>query len=98
MLDKGQEDDWFGSSFITTLAITAAVCLLSLVIWEWFQKAPVVDVRLFKSFNFANANLMMFMLGIVVFSSLVILPLFLQTLLGYTSHLTVLALSQGAPI
>ncbi len=64
MLDKGQEDDWFGSSFITTLAITAAVCLLSLVIWEWFQKAPVVDVRLFKSFNFANANLMMFMLGI----------------------------------
>ncbi len=95
MLDKGQEDDWFGSSFITTLAITAAVCLLSLVIWEWFQKAPVVDVRLFKSFNFANANLMMFMLGIVLFSSLVMLPLFLQTLLGYTSQLAGLALSAG---
>ncbi len=95
MLDKGQEDDWFGSSFITTLAITAAVCLLSLVVWEWFQKAPVVDVRLFKSFNFANANLMMFMLGIVLFSSLVMLPLFLQTLLGYTSQLAGLALSAG---
>ena len=40
VLDKGQEDDWFGSHFITTLAITATVCLISLVIWEWFRKEP----------------------------------------------------------
>src|SRR6202042_2969646 len=56
LLDRGQEDDWFGSRFITTLAITAAVGLIGLIIWEWFQKAPIVDVRLFKSFNFASAN------------------------------------------
>jgi len=95
LLDKGQEDDWFGSHFITTLAVTAAVCLIGLVIWEWFQKAPIVDVRLFKSFNFASANLMMFTLGIVLFASLVLMPLFLQTLVGYTAQVAGLAISAG---
>jgi len=95
LLDKGQEDDWFGSNFITTLVIVAAVCLISLVIWEWFNKAPIIDVRLFKHFNFASANLMMFMLGVSLFSSLVLMPQFLQTLLGYTSQLAGLALSAG---
>jgi len=95
LLDKGQEEDWFGSHFITTLAIVAGGCLLSLVIWEWFQKAPLIDVRLFKNFNFASANLMMFVLGIMLFSSLVMMPQFLQTLLGYTAQLAGLAISAG---
>src|SRR6201998_3331317 len=95
LLDKGQEDDWFGSRFITTLVVTSAVCLISLVIWEWFQKAPIIDVQMFKNFNFAGSSLMMFMLGILLFSSLVLLPQFLQTLLGYTSELAGLALSAG---
>jgi DHA2 family multidrug resistance protein len=77
------------------LAIVATVCLVSLVIWEWFQKAPIIDVRMFKNFNFASANLMMFTLGILLFSSLVLMPQFLQTLLGYTSELAGLALSAG---
>jgi DHA2 family multidrug resistance protein len=95
LLDKGQEDDWFGSQFITTLIIVSTVCLISLVIWEWFYKAPIIDVRMFKSFNFAGANLMMFTLGVMLFSSLVLMPQFLQTLLGYTSQLAGLALSAG---
>jgi DHA2 family multidrug resistance protein len=95
LLDKGQEDDWFGSHFITTLVVVATICLISLVIWEWFQKAPIIDVRMFKSFNFASANLMMFTLGILLFSSLVLMPQFLQTLVGYTSQLAGLALSAG---
>src|SRR5579863_4807559 len=95
LLDKGQEDDWFGSRFITTLIVVATVCLISLVIWEWFQKAPIIDVRMFASFNFASSSLMMFMLGIMLFSSLVLMPQFLQTLLGYTSELAGLALSAG---
>ncbi len=85
-LDKGQEDDWFGSRFITTLIILAAVGLVSLVIWEWRHKEPIVDVRLFKGFNFASCNLMMFVLGAVLFSSTVLLPQFLQTLMGYTAQ------------
>ena len=95
LLDKGQEDDWFGSRFIMTLIIVSAVCLFSLVVWEWFAKTPIIDVRMFKSFNFASASLMMFMLGILLFSSLVLMPQFLQTLLGYTSQLAGLALSAG---
>jgi MFS transporter, DHA2 family, multidrug resistance protein len=95
LLDKGQEDDWFGSNFITTLVVVAAVGLISLVIWEWYQKAPIIDVRMFRSFNFASSSLMMFMLGIMLFSSLVLMPQFLQTLLGYTSELAGLALSAG---
>ncbi len=95
LLDKGQEDDWFGSHFITTLVVVATVCLISLVIWEWFQKAPIIDVRMFKSFNFASSSLMMFTLGVMLFSSLVLMPQFLQTLLGYTSQLAGLALSAG---
>jgi DHA2 family multidrug resistance protein len=95
VLDKGQEDDWFGSRFITTLIITSAVCLLALVIWEWYQKTPIIDVRLFRNFNFASANLMMFTLGIVLFASLVLMPLFLQSLMGYTAQVAGLAISAG---
>src|SRR5580693_771901 len=98
LLDKGQEDDWFGSHFITTLVITATVCLISLVIWEWFRKEPIIDVRMFKSFNFAAANLMMFMMGFMLFSTLVLIPEFLQTLMGYTAGLAGLVLSGGGVV
>jgi MFS transporter, DHA2 family, multidrug resistance protein len=95
LLDKGQEDDWFGSHFITTLVIMSTVCLVTLVIWEWRQKTPIVDVRMFRNFNFASSNLMMFVLGIMLFSSLVLMPLFLQTLAGYTAQVAGLAISAG---
>jgi DHA2 family multidrug resistance protein len=95
LLDKGQEDDWFGSHFITALIVISAICLISLVIWEWFQKAPIIDIRMFKNFNFASSSLMMFMLGVLLFSNVVLLPQFLETLLGYTSQLAGLALSAG---
>ncbi|HTC94699.1 MAG TPA: DHA2 family efflux MFS transporter permease subunit [Terriglobales bacterium] len=95
-LDKGQEDDWFGSRFITTLIILAAVGLVSLVIWEWRHKEPIVDVRMFKMFNFASCSLMMFVLGAVLFSSTVLLPQFLQTLLGYTAQTAGMVISMAA--
>ncbi len=96
LLDKGQEDDWFGSHFILTLAIIAGTCLLALAIWEWFQKQPIIDVRLFKSFNYLSSNLMMFTLGLMLFSTVVILPQFLQTLIGYTAELAGFVLSAAA--
>jgi DHA2 family multidrug resistance protein len=95
MLDKGQEDDWFGSHFILTLAVIAAVCLVTLVIWEWFNSAPIIDVRLFKNLNFLGANAMTFILGIMLFSSLVMMPQYLQTLMGYTAESAGLVLSGG---
>jgi MFS transporter, DHA2 family, multidrug resistance protein len=95
MLDKGQEDDWFGSHFILTLAILAGVGLVSLVIWEWFYSRPIIDMHLFKNMNFLGANAMMFVLGLMLFSSLVMMPLFLQTLMGYTAESAGLVLSGG---
>jgi DHA2 family multidrug resistance protein len=95
LLDKGQEDDWLGSHFILTLVIVSGVCLLSLVIWEWFHKNPVIDVRLFKNFNYLSSNLMMFTFGVLLFGSLVTMPLFLQTVLGYTAELAGFVLSGG---
>src|ERR1700676_4023862 len=96
VLDKGQEDDWFGSRFITTLVVIGAVGLVSLVIWEWFQKQPIVDVRLFKNFNVATTNLMFLMLGAALFSSTVLMPQLLQTLMGYTAQKAGMVLSAGA--
>ena len=98
LLDKGQEDDWFGSHFIVTLAAISASCLVSLVFWELHTKAPVIDMRMFKSFNFAVANLMMFVLGMLLFSSLVMMPQFLQTLMGYTAESAGLVLSGAGVI
>jgi DHA2 family multidrug resistance protein len=95
MLDKGQEDDWFGSRFILTLAVLTAAGLVSFVIWEWFYKSPIVEVRLFRNLNFLAANGMMFVLGIMLFSSLVMMPLFLQSQMGYTAESAGLVLSGG---
>jgi DHA2 family multidrug resistance protein len=97
LLDKGQEDDWFGSNFIVTLAVVSIVCFISLIVWEWRQQSPVVDVRMFKSISFAVSSLMMFALGVLLFSSLVMMPLYLQTLMGYTAESAGLVLS-GASI
>jgi DHA2 family multidrug resistance protein len=95
MLDRGQEDDWFGSRFILTLAILTVVGLVGLVLWEWFYKDPIIDVHMFKNLNFLSANGMIFMLGLMLFSSLVMMPLFLQSLLGYTAESAGLVLSGG---
>ncbi|MDP9145140.1 MAG: DHA2 family efflux MFS transporter permease subunit, partial [Actinomycetota bacterium] len=95
VLDKGQEDDWFGSRFITTLAVVAGASLISLVVWELLHDQPLIDLRLFKNTNFLSANAMMLMLGIVLFSSLVMIPQFLQSLMGYDALNAGLALSAG---
>ena len=97
LLDKGQEEDWFGSNFIVTLAVISIVCFISLVVWEWRQQSPVVDVRMFRNVSFAVSSLMLFALGVLLFSSLVMMPLFLQTLMGYTAESAGLVLS-GASI
>ncbi|HJT20654.1 MAG TPA: DHA2 family efflux MFS transporter permease subunit [Nitrospira sp.] len=96
MLDRGQEDDWFASRFITTLAAIAGVCLAIFVAYEWFRRDPIVDVRLFTNLNFALSNLLMFSMGVTLFSAVVMMPQFLQTLMGYTAQTAGMVLSVGA--
>ncbi len=86
LLDKGQEDDWFGSNFIVTLMVIAGVCLVSLVVWELYDKNPIIDVRLFKNFNFATSSIMMFVVGGMSFATTVLVPQFLQANMGYTAE------------
>ncbi len=96
VLDKGQEDNWFASSFIVFFSIVAAVMLVSFVVWEWYAEHPVVDLRLFKNRTFASSNVMMFVLGVTLYGTTVLLPLYLQTFLGYSAEDAGMALSPGA--
>src|ERR1700760_319143 len=93
LLDKGQEDDWFGSDFIVALMVIAGICLTALVVWELYQKSPIMDVRLFKNFNFATSSMMMFVVGGMSFATTVLVPQFLQANMGYTAESAGMVLS-----
>ena len=95
VLDKGQEEDWFNSHSIFIFATVAAVSLVSFVLWEWRQEHPVVEVRLFRDRNFAISNLMMLVLGMALYGSTVLLPLYLQVWMGYSAQDAGMALSPG---
>jgi MFS transporter, DHA2 family, multidrug resistance protein len=95
VLDKGQEDDWFHSSFILGFTIVAAVSLVSFVLWELANDNPIVDLRMFKRRSFAISNMLMLTLGIALFGSTVLLPQYLQVLMGYTAQQSGMALSPG---
>ena len=95
VLDKGQRDDWFGSHFIVAMTTIAVVALVSVIIWEWRHKDPIIDLHLFKDRSFAVGNLLMFMVGFALLSSTVLIPLFLQTMMGYTAQEAGLALMPG---
>jgi MFS transporter, DHA2 family, multidrug resistance protein len=85
VLDKGQEEDWFASNWITGLAIVAAVTLVWLVVHELRTEHPVVDLYVFKERSYAVGVFLMTVVGFVLYGSLVLLPIMLQTLLGYPS-------------
>src|ERR1700674_2961131 len=93
VLYKGQRDDWFESHFILALTVISAVSLIFVVFWEWNHKDPIIDLHLFRERTFAAANFLMFMLGFALLRSTLLLPLFMQTLLGYTAERSGMALS-----
>ncbi len=96
VLDKGQEVDWFASRFIAALTVVAVVAIVWFVINEYRHRNPIIDVQLLKQRNFATAVVMMFVLGMVLFGTTVLIPQFLQVLLGYTAEQAGKALSMGA--
>jgi MFS transporter, DHA2 family, multidrug resistance protein len=85
MLDKGQQEDWFSSNMIVILAIMAAAFLLAFVLREFFVRHPILDLHVFKDRTYTVGVAMMTTLGFVLYGSLVLLPIILQTLLGYPS-------------
>jgi DHA2 family multidrug resistance protein len=85
MLDKGQEEDWFGSHFILTLGILCVIGLVFFVVRELVTGHPVVDLKIFKNRTYATGVFLMTVLGFVLYGSTVLLPLWLQTLMGYSA-------------
>lgn len=86
-LDKGQEKDWFGSGEIQLTALLAVVILVFFAFWEWQHPDPIVDLKLLKNRNFGTAVFLQLVLGMVLFGSTVLIPQYLQTMLGYTAEL-----------
>jgi MFS transporter, DHA2 family, multidrug resistance protein len=93
LLDKGQEDDWFGSSFIRTMAVLA-VCGFIVFVWrELKAEKPMVDLRLFRVRNFAVGTALIFLASVLVYGISLLTPEFLQLLMGYSAMVSGVATS-----
>ena len=92
-LDKGQEKDWFGDPMIRFCAAAAVVLLMFFAFWEWNHPDPIVDLKLLKNRNFGTAVFLQLILGMVLFGSTVLIPQYLQALLGYTAERAGMVLS-----
>jgi MFS transporter, DHA2 family, multidrug resistance protein len=95
LLDKGERADWFSSDFILTLTIISATALIALIFVELRSKEPVINLRVFRDRTFAVGNLIMFMGFLTFFAAIVMLPLYLQKLMGYTAVWAGLVLGPG---
>jgi MFS transporter, DHA2 family, multidrug resistance protein len=96
LLDRGQIDDWFGSTFICWMFAIAAITLLTAIWWELHQPDPIIDLNLLKSRNFAVACSLYFLFGFGLFGSTTMIPQLLQSLYGYRAIDAGLVLGPGA--
>ncbi len=95
VLDKGQSEDWFASNLIVTFGVIAAVSLTLLIINEFYSERPIVNLTLFKDRTFTTGSTVMFFVFLNLFGSIVLLPVFLQMMMGYTSFYAGLVLGPG---
>jgi len=98
VLDKGQEDDWFHSPLISTLAVTFPVALVLFVIWELTRAKPVMDLRMFRNRNFAVAAAMIFAYGVQAYGMTVFTPQYVQAFMGYDAKLAGMTQFPGASL
>lgn len=99
VLDKGQQDDWFGSNFITSFSIVFAVCFVAVIFYELRlarnNEKPILDLNLFSNRTFAVSVGMMFVLGAALYGVNTLLPQLLQNLMGYSAEQAGITLSSG---
>ncbi|MEW6109391.1 MAG: DHA2 family efflux MFS transporter permease subunit [Nitrospirota bacterium] len=95
VLDKGQMENWFSSAFITWLTVISALSLVLFVIVELFAKHPIVNLKTFKNISFSTGNVVMFFAFFNLLGSIVLLPIYLQKLMGYTATLAGMVLGPG---
>jgi DHA2 family multidrug resistance protein len=94
-MDRGQRLDWFHSQTIWITAVIAGVCLVGFVIWELCVEEPLLDLRLFKNRNYAISNVLIMIVGVILFGTTQFLPQFLQEVMGYTATQAGLAMTVG---
>jgi DHA2 family multidrug resistance protein len=95
VLDKGERDDWLASNFIRTCALISIAGLVLATYWEFRTKDPVVDLSLLKNRNFGISAFLMFMVGVVLLGSTVLIPQYLQLVMGYSATSAGMAISPG---
>jgi len=95
MLDKGENEDWFSSNLIITLGVVSLVSLTLLLINEYYSEQPIVNLKLFKDRTFTSGSIVMFFVFLNLFGSIVLLPIYLQMMMGYTSFYAGLVLGPG---
>jgi DHA2 family multidrug resistance protein len=99
ILDKGQEDDWFGSHVITFFIVLCIASLVTLIFWELYElkvgKRPILNLTLFRRRTFTIPFILMFVLGFTLYGTTVLIPQMVQTLLGYTAELAGFVISPG---
>ena len=83
VMDRGQQDDWFASGFITALTLISVLALISLVWWELRDPHPMVDLRLLANRDFAVSFVLMGVLGFMLLGSTYLIPAYVQSLMGY---------------
>jgi DHA2 family multidrug resistance protein len=98
VLDRGEREDWFGSSLINGFLTLSLLSLAAALWWELRHPDPVVEIQLLKNRNFALASAFYFLFGFVLFGSTVLIPQMLQSLFGYTATLAGLVLGPGAMV
>jgi DHA2 family multidrug resistance protein len=94
-LDRGQRQDWFDSGFIVTTTILSALAFLILIPWELSHRNPMVNIRLYGNRNFGIANILMVMMGVIIFGTTQFIPQLLQQVLHYTATDAGMALTLG---
>jgi MFS transporter, DHA2 family, multidrug resistance protein len=95
VLDQGEREAWFASSFVIWMAVISAFSLIFFIFVEWYAEHPILDLRAFKNTTFTLGNLVLFFALINLFGSLVLPPIYVQTLMGYTATLSGMVIAPG---
>jgi len=95
VMDRGQREDWFASDFILILTIVAVVAFVVFLFVEYYAEHPIVDLRVFLSYSFVSGNVILFFVMAGLFGSIILLPIYLQNLMGYTAFLAGMILGPG---
>ncbi len=98
MLDRGEDEDWFGSGFIMAMALIAAAGIIGAIIWLTVAKKPIVHLEVFKDKNFAAGCAMISAMGAILYASAVVIPQFAQQVIGYTATWAGMILSPGGVV